>query len=85
MIFPPVGKNFPTSPTVHRYTLWLALWSWHVGFVLTPVVDAPPRSLAGLALGAVPHVAILFFTVLVVWTAQPSSSQYLTLHCTPPY
>ena len=33
-----------------------------------------PRSPTGLVLGAVPHIAILFFTVLVVWTAQPSSS-----------
>lgn len=36
---------------------------------------ASSRSIVGIALGGIPHVAILFFTVLVVWTAQPSSSQ----------
>lgn len=33
------------------------------------------RPLSGLAVSALPHVAILCFTVLVVWTAQPSSSE----------
>ena len=37
-----------------------------------------------MAGGVLPHVAILCFTVLVVWTAQPSSSkQNLFLHGVP--
>ncbi|CAI8058222.1 hypothetical protein GBAR_LOCUS31663 [Geodia barretti] len=41
-------------------------------------LNAPPkpRSTAGIAGGVLTHVAILCFTVLIVWTAQPSSSLF---------
>ena len=34
-----------------------------------------PRSMISVALGSLPHIAILFFTAFVVWTAKPSSGQ----------
>lgn len=38
-------------------------------------ISTPRRSVVSVTAGAVSHIAILCFTVIVVWTAQPSSSK----------
>lgn len=38
-----------------------------------------PRSMITIVLGSLPHIAILFFTAFVVWTAKPSSGQCTTI------
>lgn len=44
--------------------------------------DLKPRSNLSIALGCIPHLIILAFAVIVVWTAKPSSSK--TYKFTPP-
>lgn len=40
--------------------------------------DLKPRSNLSIALGCIPHLIILAFAVIVVWTAKPSSSKKLS-------
>ena len=37
--------------------------------------DLKPRSNLSIVLGCIPHLVILAFAVIVVWTAKPSSSK----------
>lgn len=41
--------------------------------------DLKPRSSLSIALGCIPHLIILVFAVIVVWTAKPSSSKSHTI------
>ena len=45
--------------------------------------DLKPRSNLSIALGCIPHLIILAFAVIVVWTAKPSSSK-IYKQFTPP-
>ena len=46
----------------------------HVHLLVDPA-DLKPRSNLSIALGCLPHLIILTFSVIVVWTAKPSSSK----------
>ena len=47
--------------------------------ILIDPMDLKPRSNLSLVLGCIPHLVILVFAVLVVWTAKPSSSESLLI------